>query len=132
MSGGARALSQPAGRLAAAATAALALPPIPHHPLSLALSPGSIQNVSFKFIELLSVMFSRSPDDMIRQQITYRYNAQKTRVATMQARLHDVVSIVKVKNPSLLLQLPQTVTPGAAAAAAAAAAAGGAGATPRR
>ena len=132
MSGGARALSQPAGRLAAAA-AALTLPPIPHHPpLSLSRPLRSIQNVSFKFIELLSVMFSRSPDDMIRQQITYRYNAQKTRVATMQARLHDVVSIVKVKNPSLLLQLQQTVKPGAAAAAAAAAAAGGAGATPRR
>ena len=67
-------------------------------------------------------MFARSPDDMIRQQITFRYNSQKSRVAAMHARLHDVVSIVKVKNPSLLLQL-QSVKPPAS---------GGAGATPRR
>ena len=49
-----------------------------------------IQNVSFKFIELLSVMFARSPDDAIRQQIAFRYNSQKSRVAVMQARLHDM------------------------------------------
>lgn len=68
-----------------------------------------IQNVSFKFIELLSVMFARSPDDAIRQQIAFRYNSQKSKVAVMQARLHDIVNIVKVKNPSLLLQLQKPV-----------------------
>ena len=60
---------------------------------------------SFKFIELLSVMFMRSPDDVIRQHIAFRYNSQKSRVAVLQAKLHDVVNLVKVKNPSLLLQL---------------------------
>ena len=79
-----------------------------------------IQNVSFKFIELLSVMFARSPDDTIRQQIAFRYNSQKSRVAVMQARLHDIVNIVKVKNPSLLLQLQKPMAQAAS------------GATPRR
>lgn len=64
-----------------------------------------IQNVSFKFIELLSVMFGRSSDDTIRQQIAFRYNTQKSKVAVLQARLQDIVNLVKVKNPSLLLQL---------------------------
>jgi hypothetical protein len=79
-----------------------------------------IQKVSFRFIELLSVMFSRSPDDTIRQQIAFRYNSQKSRVAVMQARLHDIVNIVKVKNPSLLLQLQKPMAQTAS------------GATPRR
>lgn len=64
-----------------------------------------IQNVSFKFVELLSVPFNRSPDDLIRQQITYRYSAVKARLTVMSGRLAEVVSVVKTKNPSLLLQL---------------------------
>ena len=65
-----------------------------------------IQNVSFKFVELLSVPFNRSADDLIRQQITYRYSSVKAKLATMTGRLAEVVNVVKVKNPSLLLQLP--------------------------
>jgi len=74
---------------------------------------------SFKFIELLSVNFSRSIDDVIRQQVAFRYNSQKSKCAVLQARLHDVVNVVKVKNPSLLLQLqrPATSTAGSSAPA---------------
>lgn len=64
-----------------------------------------IQNMEYKFVELLSAMFVRSSDEVVRQQITYRYNAMKSRLAIMQARLTDVNNLVKVKNPSLLLQL---------------------------
>lgn len=38
----------------------------------------------------------------------YRYNAVKGRLAILQARLSDVNSLLKHKNPSLLLQVPQT------------------------
>jgi hypothetical protein len=64
-----------------------------------------IQNMEYKYVELLTINFVRSPDELVRQQITYRYNAQKTRLALMQSRLQDVNALVKVKNPSLLLQL---------------------------
>lgn len=64
-----------------------------------------IQNVSFKFVELLSINFNRSPEDLIRQQITFRYNSTKSKLAVLQARLQEVVNIVKLKNPSLLLSL---------------------------
>jgi hypothetical protein len=37
--------------------------------------------------------------------ITFRYNSIKSRLALMQARLQDINALVKVKNPSLLLQL---------------------------
>lgn len=76
-----------------------------------------IQNVSFKFVELLSVPFNRSPDDLIRQQITFRYSTVKSKLAVMSARLQDVVNVVKVKNPSLLLQLTGAGKQGGASAA---------------
>jgi hypothetical protein len=64
-----------------------------------------IQNIEYKFIELLSCEFIASPEENVRQSITYRYNATKSKLALMQARLQDVNALVKIKNPSLLLQL---------------------------
>ena len=45
---------------------------------------------------------------MIRQSITFRYNAVKSKLAIMQARLADVNNMVKVKSPSLLLQIKKS------------------------
>jgi hypothetical protein len=67
-----------------------------------------IQNLEYKFIELLSINFLSSPEDVVRQQIGFRYNSVKSRLALMQARLADVNALVKIKNPSLLLQLQGT------------------------
>mmetsp|Transcript_27269 Transcript_27269/g.59620 ORF Transcript_27269/g.59620 Transcript_27269/m.59620 type:complete len:247 (+) Transcript_27269:214-954(+) len=67
-----------------------------------------IQNMEYKFVELLSCRFSASPEDVVRQQVTYRYNVVKARLSLMQARLADVNALVKIKSPSLLLQLQRT------------------------
>ena len=67
-----------------------------------------IQNMEYKFVELLSCDFTASPEENVRQHITYRYNAVKAKLALMQARLQDVNSLVKIKNPSLLLQLQKS------------------------
>ena len=64
-----------------------------------------IQNMEYKFVELLSMDFHASTEEVIRQQITFRYNSVKSKLAIMQARLQDINAIVKIKNPSLLLQL---------------------------
>lgn len=102
-----------------------------------------IQNMEYKFVELLSCHFIPSPEDIIRRHITYRYSALKHRNHLLQQRLQvstdffwfsslfpswecasvrflpeilapntsvactvkDVNALVKVKNPSLLLQL---------------------------
>lgn len=64
-----------------------------------------IQNIEYKFIELLSVDFMNSPDDVVRKQITYRYNALKSKITLMQDRISTINNIVKLKNPSLLLQI---------------------------
>lgn len=64
-----------------------------------------IQNIEYKFIELLSADFMASSEEVVRQSITFRYNSVKSKVALMEARLKDVNNLVKVKNPSLLLQI---------------------------
>ena len=64
-----------------------------------------IQNIEYKFIELLSLDFMAGSEEAVRQHITFRYNAVKSKLALMQARLSDISSLVKVKNPSLLLQI---------------------------
>jgi hypothetical protein len=69
-----------------------------------------IQNIEYKFIELLSCDFLASPEESVRQQITYRYNSSKSKLALMQARLQDINALVKIKNPSLLLQLQKNPT----------------------
>mmetsp|Transcript_2976 Transcript_2976/g.4512 ORF Transcript_2976/g.4512 Transcript_2976/m.4512 type:complete len:221 (-) Transcript_2976:245-907(-) len=67
-----------------------------------------IQNMEYKFVELVSCGCQRSSEDMIQRQITYRYNAMKQKLAVMQSRLHEINNLVKMKNPSLLLQLQKS------------------------
>ena len=102
-----------------------------------------IQNMEYKFVELLSTAFVASDEETVRQNITFRYNSVKSRLALMQAppaspprrratgatsaqrpastghptqratvgrqaRLQDINALVKIKNPSLLLQLQRT------------------------
>ena len=67
-----------------------------------------IQNMEYKFIELLSAEFMASSEEAIRQSITFRYNSVKSKLSMMEARLRDVNNLVKLKNPSLLLQMQKT------------------------
>eukprot|EP00605_Chrysophyceae_sp_TOSAG23-4_P002677 GSChrysophyteH1.ASY1.ANO1.2953.1 assembled CDS len=49
-----------------------------------------IQNMEYKFIELMTCSFTRSPEEQVQQHITYRYNAIKQKLAVMQARLYEL------------------------------------------
>ena len=64
-----------------------------------------IQNMEYKFVELMSAHFVRSPEDVVQHQISYRYSSLKQRVQVMEGRLKEVNKLVKLKNPSLLMQL---------------------------
>lgn len=64
-----------------------------------------IQNMEYKFVELMYCSFSRSPDETVQHHITYRYNAMKQKLSMVQVRLQEITNLVKIKNPSLLLQL---------------------------
>jgi hypothetical protein len=61
-----------------------------------------IQNLEYKFVELLVLPYQESPEHVIRQQISYRYNSLRSRVSMMQTRLQDISEVMKQKNPSLL------------------------------
>jgi hypothetical protein len=69
-----------------------------------------IQNMEYKFVELMSCMCIRSPEEIVQQHITFRYNSMKQRLAIMGSRLHEISNLVKTKNPSLLLQLQKSQT----------------------
>ena len=71
-----------------------------------------IQNMEYKFIELLSVVFNTSSEEVIRNHVTYRYNSLKSKLAIMQGRLQDINALIKVKYPSLLLQIQKTAQQG--------------------
>ena len=49
-----------------------------------------IQNMEYKFIELLSLDFSASVEHTVRQQITYRYNANKVRPRCLHPRMRSL------------------------------------------
>ncbi len=71
-----------------------------------------IQYIEYKYIELLSLEFINSPDETVRKQIAYRYNSLKTKLTLLQDRINSISNLIKLKNPSLLLQIQKTI-PGA-------------------
>jgi hypothetical protein len=64
-----------------------------------------IQNMEYKFVELMFCGCARSPVEVVQHHITYRYNSMKQKLSLVQGRLQDMTNLVKIKNPSLLLQL---------------------------
>ena len=67
-----------------------------------------IQNMEYKFVELMSCAFERSPEEVTQQHISFRYNSIKQKLALTQAKLFEVTNLVKTKNPSLLLQIQKS------------------------
>jgi len=64
-----------------------------------------LQTTEFKNIELISFDFEVCGDEDIRQQITFKYGSLKSKLALMEGRLQDINELLRLKNPSLLLQM---------------------------
>lgn len=80
----------------------------PQHNLVVLLLHGNgdatlqmIQNLEFKFCELLALPFCESPENVVRQHVTYRYNAMRSRLSIMTAKLQDVQALVRVRDPQV-------------------------------
>ena len=69
-----------------------------------------IQNMEYKFVELVSCKCDRMPEEVIAHHVTYRYNSIKQRYAVTQARLTELSNLVKTKNPSLMLHMQKNNT----------------------
>ena len=67
-----------------------------------------VQNMEYKYLELLTLDFNTASDDLIRQNITYRYSCLKTRFGFINHKLSDIAAIVKLKNPNLLAQIQRS------------------------
>lgn len=63
-----------------------------------------VQNMEYKFVELMSCLFIKSDDIVVKSHVTYRYNAMKQRQQTSQTKHDELYKVVRMKNPSLLLQ----------------------------
>ena len=64
-----------------------------------------IQNIEYKFVELLSCLCATSPVEVIKKQIGFRYGMMKSKFMLLSSRIADIYQLVKLKNPSLLLQI---------------------------
>eukprot|EP00792_Barthelona_sp_PAP020_P007825 TRINITY_DN3171_c3_g4_i1.p1 TRINITY_DN3171_c3_g4~~TRINITY_DN3171_c3_g4_i1.p1 ORF type:complete len:225 (-),score=65.71 TRINITY_DN3171_c3_g4_i1:122-796(-) len=67
-----------------------------------------VQNMDFKFVELMSLNFEVSNEDNIREQITFRYNSLKAQMHLLQNRLREINDMLK-GHPSLLRQIRKRV-----------------------
>ena len=63
-----------------------------------------LQVLEYKFIEHLSVAFEAAPEHLVKDHIAHRYNRLKSTCTGLQAALADMTSLIKARNPSLLLQ----------------------------
>lgn len=64
-----------------------------------------LQNLEFKFVELLALPLRESAEALVRSHITYRYNAMRSRLSIMTAKLQDVSALVKVRDSNARRQL---------------------------
>ncbi|CAD8176502.1 unnamed protein product [Paramecium pentaurelia] len=64
-----------------------------------------IENLEYKFMEMLTLEFSCATEETIRQNVSFRYNFMKAKLQFVQNKLNDITSLIKLKNPSLLAQL---------------------------
>jgi len=64
-----------------------------------------VENKGFRYSNLLSVSFERSPEEVTQLAVSYRYNSVKKQLAMTTAKLFELNNLVKTKNPSLLLHL---------------------------
>jgi len=64
-----------------------------------------IQLSEYKNLELLAIDCQPASEELVRQHITYRYGAAKSRISMMEGRLQDIAELVRMKNPSLLLHI---------------------------
>ena len=46
-----------------------------------------IQDVTYKYIELMTCSFSRTPSEMVEEHISFRYNTMKQRLSVVSQRL---------------------------------------------
>ncbi|KAF7459288.1 UDP-glucose 4-epimerase [Cryptosporidium felis] len=61
-----------------------------------------LQILEHKYLELLSIEFLQTPEEIIRNSISFRYSFMKSKVAIMEGRLLEISNLMNMRNPNLL------------------------------
>lgn len=64
-----------------------------------------IQNLGYKALQLLQLDLEAAKDDMVRGSITYQFSTLKAKHSYLKNKLRDITAILRLKNPSLLLNI---------------------------
>ena len=67
-----------------------------------------VQLSEYRNMDVISFECQAAPEEVVRQQITYKYGALKSKISLMEGRIQDINELVRLKNPSLLLQIQKS------------------------
>ena len=68
------------------------------------------ENLEHKFGELISLDFKSVSDDIIRQQISYRYNSMRATNNIVQNRINIINKVLKDMDPKLIFEIKKDVS----------------------
>lgn len=71
-----------------------------------------IENMEYKFLEIVTIDFIANPSELVKQNVIYRYNIHKAKMLFVQSRLEDISNLIKLKNPSLLVNIYKSILGG--------------------
>ena len=71
---------------------------------------GLFENLEHKFGELVSLNFIPASDDIIRQQISYRYNSMRATDNIIQNRIDIINGVLKEVDPQLIYEVIKDIS----------------------
>ena len=69
-----------------------------------------IQVMGYKYLELLSVDFKQTTEEVIKNSISFRYSLMKSKLAMMEARFIEISNLLNMRNPALMSYLQKNTT----------------------
>ncbi|KAK6589809.1 hypothetical protein RS030_193011 [Cryptosporidium xiaoi] len=69
-----------------------------------------IQIVGYKYLELLSIDFKQTTEDIIRNSISFRYSLMKSKLAIMETRFIEISNLLNMRNPTLMSYLQKNTS----------------------
>ena len=69
-----------------------------------------LENLEYKFVELINLNFVPASDDLIREQISYRYNSMRAVHEITQSRIEIINGVLKHHDPQLIDEVKREIS----------------------
>ena len=69
-----------------------------------------LENLEYKFVELINLNFVPASDDLIREQISYRYNSMRAVHEITQSRIEIINGVLKDHDPQLIDEVKREIS----------------------